>query len=72
MSDVLSKVKETISGLVGIIIIAFLVLIVFANMVYETGMDPIGGIIGFLDGFLNNGFAGLLALIVFVWFAEKK
>jgi hypothetical protein len=71
MSDVLSKVKETISGLVGIII-AFLVLIVFANMVYETGMDPIGGIIGFLDGFLNNGFAGLLALIVFVWFAEKK
>jgi|FLOH01.1.fsa_nt_gi hypothetical protein len=71
MSDVLSKVKETISGLVGIII-AFLVLIVFANMAYETGMDPIGGIIGFLDGFLNNGFAGLLALIVFVWFAEKK
>ncbi len=71
MSDVLSRVKETISGLVGIII-AFLVLIVFANMVYETGMDPIGGIIDFLGRFLNNGFAGLLALIVFVWFADKK
>jgi len=71
MSDVLLKVRETIGGLVGIII-AFLVLIVFANMIYETGMDPIGGIINFLSGFLNNGFAGLLALIVFVWFADRK
>ncbi|MBC8377521.1 MAG: hypothetical protein H8E26_15895 [FCB group bacterium] len=71
MSDVLLKVKEVINGLVGIMI-AFLVLIVFANMIYETGMDPISGIITFLAGFLNNGFAGLLALIVFVWFAEKK
>jgi len=70
MNDVLVKVKETISGLVGIVV-AFLVLIVFANMVYETGMDPIGGIINFLGSFLNNGFAGLLALVVFVWFLDN-
>ena len=70
MNDTLKKVKEVISGLVGIVV-AFLVLIVFANMVYDTGMDPIGGIIAFLGGFLNNGFAGLLALVVFVWFLDK-
>ncbi len=70
MNDALKKVKEIISGLVGIVV-AFLVLIVFANMVYETGMDPIGGIIAFLGSFLNNGFAGLLALVVFVWFLDK-
>jgi hypothetical protein len=70
MNDALKKVKEIISGLVGIVV-AFLVLIVFANMIYETGMDPIGGIIAFLGSFLNNGFAGLLALVVFVWFLDK-
>ncbi|NQV15497.1 hypothetical protein HQ531_08575 [bacterium] len=69
MDDILKKVKETISGLVGIVV-AFLVLIVFANMVFETGMDPIGGIIAFLGNFLNNGFTGLLALVVFVWFLQ--
>jgi len=70
MNDVLSKVKEAISGLVGIVV-SFLVLIVFANMVYTTGMDPISGIISFLNSFLNAGFAGLLALVVFVWFLDK-
>ena len=69
MDDILKKVKETISGLVGIVV-AFLVLIVFANMVFETGMDPIGGIINFVGNFLNNGFTGLLALVVFVWFVQ--
>jgi len=70
MNDVLSRVKETINGLVGIVI-SFLVLMVFANMVYTTGMDPIGGIIAFIGSFLNNGFAGLLALVVFVWFIDN-
>ncbi len=69
MDDILKKVKETISGLVGIVI-AFLVLIVFANMVFDTGFDPIGGIVTFLGNFLNNGFTGLLALVVFVWFVQ--
>ncbi|MBT3576673.1 MAG: hypothetical protein HN995_09510 [Candidatus Marinimicrobia bacterium] len=69
MDDILKKVKETISGLVGIVV-AFLVLIVFANMVFDTGMDPIAGIINFVGNFLNNGFTGLLALVVFVWFVQ--
>jgi len=71
MNDVIKKVKDAINGLVGVII-ALLVLMVFANMTYDTGMDPVGGIIRFLDGFLSNGFAGLLALVLFVWFAERK
>jgi hypothetical protein len=70
MNDVLSRVKDTIQGLVGIVI-SFIVLMVFANMIYSTGMDPIGGIIAFLSSFLNNGFAGLLALVVFVWFIDN-
>lgn len=70
MADVINKVKEFIGGLVGVLI-AFAVLLVFANVVYDTGFDPIGGIVSLLDQFLNNGFAGLLALVVFVWFFKK-
>ncbi|MFQ6605557.1 MAG: hypothetical protein ACE5D8_08405 [Fidelibacterota bacterium] len=67
MADVLNKVKDFITGLVGILI-SFAVLLVFANIVFDTGFDPIGGIVMLVGSFLNNGFAGLLALVVFVWF----
>jgi len=70
MADAFKKVQEFINGFVGVLI-AFLVMLVFANMVFDTGFDPINGIIGFLNQFLNNGFAGLLALVVFVWFFNK-
>ncbi len=70
MADVLSKIKDFITGFVGILI-SFAVLIVFANIVFTTGIDPIGGIVNLIQQFLTNGFAGLLALIIFVWFLSE-
>ncbi|RMF09295.1 MAG: hypothetical protein D6762_04085 [Candidatus Neomarinimicrobiota bacterium] len=67
MADVLQKVKDFLSGIVGILI-SFAVLLVFANIVFDTGFDPVGGIVSLVQQFLTNGFAGLLALVVFVWF----
>ncbi|MFQ6614898.1 MAG: hypothetical protein ACE5D1_08650 [Fidelibacterota bacterium] len=70
MADVLGKVKDFITGIVGILI-SFAVLLVFANIVFDTGFDPIGGIVSLVTQFLANGFSGLLALVVFVWFLSE-
>ena len=60
--DVSAAVVAVIKGL----IVAF----VFANILYSTGMDPIGGIIGLVGQFLNGGIVGLLALLVFASFIK--
>ena len=57
ITDVSAAVVAVIKGL----IVAF----VFANILYSTGMDPIGGIIGLVGQFLNGGIVGLLALLFF-------
>ena len=45
-----------------------IVLFVFVNIIYSTGFDPIGGIVDLVNTFLDGGFAGLLALLVFLSF----
>ena len=50
------------------VIKALIVLFVFVNIVYSTGFDPIGGIVDLVNTFLDGGFAGLLALLVFLSF----
>jgi RsiW-degrading membrane proteinase PrsW (M82 family) len=67
MADVNSTVKSAASGIVGVIK-ALIVLFVFVNIVYSTGFDPIGGIVDLVNTFLDGGFAGLLALLVFLSF----
>ena len=62
INDMSVAVVAVIKGL----IVAF----VFANILYTTGMDPIGGIIGLVGQFLNGGFVGLLALLVFASFIK--
>ena len=62
INDVSAAVVAVIKGL----IVAF----VFANILYSTGMDPIGGIIGLVGQFLNGGIVGLLALLVFASFIK--
>ena len=47
---------------------ALIVLFVFVNIIYSTGFDPIGGIVDLVNTFLDGGFAGLLALLVFLSF----
>ena len=67
MADVTSTVQNAASGVVGVIK-ALIVLFVFVNIIYSTGFDPIGGIVDLVNTFLDGGFAGLLALLVFLSF----
>ena len=67
MADVTSTVSNAASGVVSVIK-ALIALFVFVNIIYSTGFDPIGGIVDLVNTFLDGGFAGLLALLVFLSF----
>ena len=60
-----SMITSTLSGLTGVVKAA-VIFIVFANILYPTGMDPLGGIMNLVDTFLNGGVTGLLVLVVFL------
>ncbi len=62
MADVSSTVQGVVSGIVSLIK-GLIVLFVFANILYSTGFDPIGGIIDLVSNCLDGGFAGLLGLL---------
>ena len=62
INDISAAVVAVIKGLIA----AF----VFANILYSTGMDPIGGIVSLVDAFLGGGLLGLLALLVFASFIK--
>ena len=65
MADVSSTVQDIVSGIVSLIK-GLIVLFIFVNILYSTGFDPVGGIIDLVSSFADGGFAGLLALLVFV------
>jgi hypothetical protein len=67
MADVSATVEKWVGGIIAVIK-GLIVLFVFANILYPTGFDPIGGIIDLVNAFLDGGLAGLLALLVFVSF----
>ncbi|MBT3299590.1 MAG: hypothetical protein HN657_03285 [Candidatus Marinimicrobia bacterium] len=67
MADINTTVKNASSGLVSVIK-ALIVLFVFVNILYSTGFSPIDGIVDLVNMFLDGGFAGLLALLVFLTF----
>ncbi|MFQ6612872.1 MAG: hypothetical protein ACE5D2_07195 [Fidelibacterota bacterium] len=67
MADVSTTVRTVVEGIVGLIK-ALIVLFVFVNILYSTGIDPIGGLTDLVDAFLEGGFPGLLALLLFVSF----
>ena len=68
MADFTSTVQGIANSVVGLIK-ALIVMFVFLNILYSTGFDPIGGIVDLVESFLDGGFAGLLALLIFVSFA---
>ena len=43
---------------------------IFANILFSTGFDPVGGITSLVNAFLTGGLAGLLALMVFASFMK--
>ena len=67
MADVSSTVNSVVGG-VASLVKGLVVLFVFANIIYPTGFDPVGGIIDLVGAFLDGGFAGLLALLLLVSF----
>ncbi len=68
MADFTSTVQGIANSVVGLIK-ALIVMFVFVNILYSTGFDPIGGLVDLVESFLDGGFAGLLALLIFVSFA---
>ena len=67
MADVSATVEKWVGGVIAVIK-GLIVFFVFANILFTTGFDPIGGIIDLINAFLDGGLAGLLALLVFVSF----
>ena len=69
MKNVAATINDISSAVVGVLkglIVAF----VFANILYTTGFDPIGGIVTLVGAFLNGGLVGLLALLLFASFVK--
>ena len=64
MKNVAATIND-ISAAVVAVIKGLIVAFVFANILYTTGVDPIGGIVGLVEVFLNGGLVGLLALLFF-------
>ena len=60
-----SMIGGALSGLTGVVKAA-IIFFVFANVLFNTGMDPLRGIASLVDAFTNNGLTGLLVLVVFL------
>ena len=69
MADFTSTVSGIATSVVGLVK-ALIVMFVFVNIIYSTGFDPIGVIVDLVESFLDGGFSGLLALLIFVSFAS--
>ena len=64
MKNAAATINDT-AGAVVAVIKGLIVAFVFANILYPTAIDPIGGIVGLVEMFLNGGLVGLLALLFF-------
>ena len=64
MKNVAASIND-ISAAVVAVIKGLIVAFVFANILYPTAIDPIGGIVLLVNSFLGAGLVGLLALLVF-------
>ena len=69
MKNVAGAINE-VAGAVVAVIKGLVVAFVFANLLYQTGMDPINGITELVNAFLGGGLPGLLALMVFASFIK--
>ena len=68
MADFTSTASGIATSVVGLVK-ALIVMFVFVNIIYSTGFAPIGGIVDLVESFLDGGFSGLLALLIFVSWA---
>ena len=54
-----SMLNGALNGLTGVVKAA-IIFFVFAGILFDTPVDALGGIMGFVDTFLNGGLTGLL------------
>ena len=60
-----SMISGALSGLTGVVKAA-IIFFVFANVLFSTGFDPLGGIADLVSAFTDNSLTGLLVLVVFL------
>ena len=65
MASWVSMLSNALDGLTSVVKAA-IIFFVFAGILFDTPVDALGGIMGFVDTFLNGGLTGLLVLVVFL------
>ncbi len=69
MKNVAGTINE-VAGAFVTLIKGLVVAAIFANILFTTTFDPVGGIVDLVNAFLGGGLAGLLGLMVFASFAK--
>tara|TARA_Y100001968_G_scaffold176773_1_gene161954 strand:+ start:686 stop:892 length:207 start_codon:yes stop_codon:yes gene_type:complete len=60
-----SMLNGALNGLTGVVKAA-IIFFIFAGILFPVPFDALGGLMGFVDTFLDNGLTGLLVLVVFL------
>ena len=73
MEEMVGKLKGIIGGLTEILVAAIGLLVV-VQVVFGTGPDVVGGIIGLVDQFIGSGasLASLVALLIVLGVLSKR
>ena len=69
MKNAAAMINEAAGALVSLIK-GLIVAAVFAGILFDTGLDPIGGISSLVGSFLSGGLLGLLSLLVLFAFMK--
>ncbi|MBC8311942.1 MAG: hypothetical protein HN820_02730 [Candidatus Marinimicrobia bacterium] len=69
MKNVAGTINE-VAGAFVTLIKGLVVAAIFANILFTTTFDPVGGIVDLVNAFLGGGLAGLLGLMVFASFSK--
>jgi hypothetical protein len=69
MKNVAGTIND-VAGAFVTLIKGLVVAAIFANLLFTTTFDPVGGIVDLVNAFLGGGLAGLLGLMVFASFSK--
>ena len=69
MKNVAGTINE-VAGAFVTLIKGLVVAAIFANILFTTTFDPVGGIVDLVNAFLGGGLAGLIGLMVFASFSK--
>ena len=69
MKNVAGTINE-VAGAFVTLIKGLVVAAIFANILFTTTFDPVGGIVDLVNAFLGGGLAGLVGLMVFASFSK--